>query len=125
MALLARLSNIDKHRVIHAAATRLGFIGDGPPVVEGIPNDDAGEILKTTWRRDIHLQDGDEIVRFRLAPTGSDPRVTINYQLAVGIGFGSYAHASDLAYMRKGVCRVMEVFESELDAASETDQMPV
>jgi hypothetical protein len=125
LALLARLSNIDKHRVIHAATTGLGAVGDGPSVVEGVPNDDAGEILKTTWRRDIDLQDGDEIVRFRLAPTGSDPKVAINWQLVVGVGFGSYAHASDLAYMRKGIYHVMEVFESELGAASETDQMPV
>lgn len=124
LALLARLSNTDKHRVIHAATTGLGLVGDGPPVIEGIPNDDAGEMLKTTWRRDIHLQDGDEIVRFRLAPTGSDPRVAINCELAVGIGFGSYAGASSLAYIREGIEHVMEVFESELGAASESNQMP-
>jgi hypothetical protein len=86
LAILARLSNTDKHRVIHAAATRLGLHGDVPRddhqrVIKGIPNKDAGEILKETWRRAIELDDGDEIVRFRLAPIGPNPTVTMNYQL--------------------------------------------
>jgi hypothetical protein len=123
LAQLVRLSNIDKHRLIHAATTGLGlFDDDGPRVVEGIPNGDAGQILKTTWRRDIDLHDGDEIVRFRLAPTGSGPIVTINRQLGVGIGFGEWASVSSLLYIREGIDRVLEVFHPEFDAVGENDR---
>lgn len=116
LAMLARLSNTDKHQVIHAAVTRLGLHGDvprddNPRVIKGIPNEDAGKILKETWRRDIELDDGNEIVRFRLAPIGPNPEVTMNYQLGVSVSFGLNALGSFLPYVREGVEHVMDTFE--------------
>jgi hypothetical protein len=113
LAMLARLSNTDKHRLIHAATTGIGLAGDVPAsrVIDGIPNQDAGRIIKATWRRETRLYDSDEVVRFRLAPTGANPVVAINARLVVGVSFESCG--SFLPYVREGVQHVFDVLAPE------------
>ena len=121
LAIPARLSNTDKHRVIHAAETGLGLLDDDPHghrprVIKGVPNEDAGQILKETWRRETGLDDGDEIVRFPLAPTGPNPLVTMSWQLGISVTFGLAAGGSFLPYIRRGVDDVLEILGPEFDA---------
>ncbi len=124
LAMLARLSNADKHRLVHMLKTGLGLAGDPPSsrTVEGIPNEDAGQIVKTTWRRQTELQDGDEIVRFRIAPIGPTPIVTFNCQLTIGASFESCG--SFLPYIREGVEHVLDVLAPEFDPVQSSVQHP-
>jgi hypothetical protein len=53
-----------------------------------------------------------------VSPQPDQTMVTINCQLAVGIGFGTYGSVGLLAYIRDGVQQAIEAFAPDFDVTS-------
>ncbi|HEX6665787.1 MAG TPA: hypothetical protein VF081_04260 [Solirubrobacterales bacterium] len=116
LALLAWISNLDKHRIVHPTLLHLG--GEWEGIEDFRPNEDAGEIEKVIWPRGSWtFREGKELVRLRLAPSGPAPSVDQPESWGVAIDLAERSIGlRDLHRIEVGVSYVFDVLGPEFDA---------
>jgi len=112
LAILAWLSNTDKHRVLHPT---FGFLMPPPwPNLKFVGNADAGVLGRTLVANGRRMKEGAEIARIRLSPVGPNPEVEMYGSPVFEIAFGDrWLRATRLEVLYKLVERSTEQFAAD------------
>jgi hypothetical protein len=117
LKLLPRLSNTDKHQIVHAT---LGwFRSDFVTQPLFTPNADAGVIQRRELAQGERMEDGVVIARVKLAPAGPNPQVQMDAQVQIDIAFGERPiRAVALAKIGQRVHQIIESFAPDFEGAA-------
>jgi hypothetical protein len=106
LRLLVPLSNADKHRVVQA-----GFLAPMAPPAEFLArNADVGDVLEGTFATGGPLDEDANVVDCRFAITGPDPKVHMQGNLTLIVGFGKEGFAWN------AICGLVPVVGQAIDA---------
>jgi hypothetical protein len=116
LKLLPRLSNTDKHQIVH---TTLGwFRSDFVTGPHFTPNADAGVIQRCEIAQSERLENGAVIARVKLASVGPDPQVQMDAQVQVDIAFGEGpTRAVALGKIGQLVYQIIESFAPDFEGS--------
>ena len=123
LAVLAWLSNTDKHRIVHPTASTVFSLPKAFPALQINPpelyfgrSNDAGRITSVELLEPLLSEDFQEIARLKLEPEGPNPQITL-MGLEPGIFFTKRLAAFlDLMLIAGSVREVIERFRPEFDA---------
>jgi hypothetical protein len=113
LTLLPRLSNTDKHQIVHTALS--WFRSDFVTEPRFTPNEDA-IVQKRELARIERMEDGAIVARVGITPIGPNPQVEMDAQVQIDIAFGEGpTRAVALAKMGQLVHQIIESFAPDFE----------